>query len=162
MPLLGRGVRKMANVYGRKGSGAYLLTPDEADEIVDNSEGLALGPCTCRVVFGNCDSPINTEIMVGVSRSVFIEERPHDYREITKQEAKEVLRQCRRNGLVHTIIKCRKDFYAICSCCSCCCVPMRLKKEYGIGNALNRSDDILREFSTRQVGSTDRETNPSG
>lgn len=162
IPILGRGVAKVASVYGKKGSGAYLLTPDEADEIVDNSEGLALGPCTCRVVFGNCDSPTNTEIMVGLSCNVFIEERPHDYREITKQEAKEVLRQCRRNGLVHTIIKCRKDFYAICNCCSCCCVPVRLKKEYGIGSALSRSDDILREFSTRQVGSTDRETNPSG
>jgi hypothetical protein len=151
IPLLGRGIRKMANIYGKKGSSAYLLTFDEVNEIVDNSEGLALGPCTCRVVFGNCDNPINAEIMVGLSRNIFIEERPHDYREITKQEAKDILRQCHQNGLIHTIIKCRQDFYAICNCCSCCCVPLRLKKEYGIGNALVRSDDIVREFKTRQL-----------
>jgi len=42
-------------------------------------------------------------------------------------------------------------FYAICNCCSCCCVPLRLKKEYGIGNALVRSDDIVREFKTRRL-----------
>ena len=37
IPLLGRGIRKMANIYGKKGSSAYLLTFDEVNEIVDNS-----------------------------------------------------------------------------------------------------------------------------
>jgi len=152
IPLIGRLVRWVANLYGKKGSAAYLLTLDEAEEIVDISEGLALGPCDCRAVFRNCDNPINnTEIMVGLSRNVFIEERPHDYREITKQEAKDVLRQCHQRGLIPTIVKCRQDFYAICNCCSCCCVPLRLSKEYGIGNALAKSDDIVREFEQRQL-----------
>jgi len=151
LPLIERLVRVGANLYGKKGSAAYLLTLDEAEEIVDCSEGLALGPCTCRAVFRNCDNPINAEIMVGLSRNVFIEERPHDYREITKQEAKDVLRQCHQRGLIPTIVKCRQDFYAICNCCSCCCVPLRLSKQYGIGNALSRSDDIVREFRERQL-----------
>ena len=151
IPLVGRLVRRVANLYGKKGSAAYLLTLDEAEEIVDISEGLALGPCTCRAVFKNCDNPINAEIMVGLSRNVFIEERPHDYREITREEAKDVLRQCHQRGLIPTIVKCRQDFYAICNCCSCCCVPLRLSKQYGIGNALGRSGDIVREFKQRQL-----------
>ncbi len=146
IPLIGRVIRKVANLYGKKVSGAYLLTLNEANEIVDSSEGLALGPCTCRVVFHNCDNPINTEIMVGLNRKIFIEERPHDYREITKQEAKEILRQCHQSGLIHTIVKCRQDFYAICNCCPCCCVPLRLSKKYGIGNALTKNNDIIRQF----------------
>ena len=146
IPLVGRVVRKVANIYGKKASRAYLLTLNEANEIVDSAEGLSLGPCTCRGVFKNCDNPINAEIMVGLSRNIFVEQRPHEYREITKQEAKEILNQCHQSGLIHTIIKCRQDFYAICNCCSCCCVPLRLKKEYGIGNALTRSDDIVRQF----------------
>jgi len=150
MPLIGRLVRWVANAYGRNMEGAYLLTPNEAEEIVDGSEGLALGPCTCRAVFRNCDNPVNAEIMVGLTRNIFMEERPHNYREITKQEAKDVLRQCHQRGLIHTIVKCRQDFYAICNCCSCCCVPLRLSKEYGIGNALTRSDDIIREFKEHQ------------
>ncbi len=150
IPLVGRVVRKVANIYGKKVSSAYLLTPDEANEIVDLSEGLALGPCTCRTVFRNCDKPVNTEIMVGLSRNIFMEERPYDYREITKQEAKDILRQCHQSGLIHTIVKCRQDFYAICNCCSCCCVPLRLNKKYGIGNALKKSDDIISEFKEHQ------------
>jgi hypothetical protein len=150
-PVIGKLVRGVANLYGNNGSTAYLLTLDEAEEIVDISEGLALGPCDCRSVFMNCDNPINTEIMVRLSRNVFIEERPHNCREITRQEAKDVLRQCHQMGLIPTIVKCRQDFYAIGSCCLCCCVPLRLSKQYGIGNTLVRSNNIVREFKQRQL-----------
>lgn len=150
IPLVGRLVRWVANVYGNRASGAYLLSPDEAAEIIDISEGVALGPCTCRAVFRNCDNPIDTEIMVGLSRNVFMEEHPHDYREISKETAKDILKECHRRGLIHTIVKCRKDFYAICNCCACCCVPLRLNRNYGIGNALKRSDDIVQRFRKRQ------------
>ena len=151
IPLIGRLVRWVANAYGRNMEGAYLLTADEAETIVDSAEGVAVGPCTCRSVFKNCDNPVNTEIMLGLSRNVFIEERPQDYREITKQEAKEILRDCHQRGLVHTIIKCREDYYAICNCCSCCCVPLRLSKQYGIGNALTKSRNIILKFIEYQL-----------
>ena len=151
IPLIGRLVRKIANSYGKNMSGAYLLTINEANEIVDSSDGLALGPCTCRTVFKHCDNPISAEIMVGLNRNIFVEARPHDYHEITKKEAKAILRHCHEIGLIHTILKCRQDFYAICNCCSCCCVPLRLNKEYGIGNALLRRDDIVQELKKRQL-----------
>ena len=151
IPLVGKLVRWVANTYGRNMEGAYLLTTNEAEEIVDIAEGLALGPCTCREVFKNCDNPINAEIMLGLNGNVFIEERPHDYREITREEAREILDQCHQRGLIHTIIKCRQDFYAICNCCSCCCVPLRLSKQYGIGSAVTRSDDIVQHFREHQL-----------
>ena len=146
IPIIGRLVRKVANSYGKSVSAAHFLTLHEAKTIVDSSDGLALGPCTCRAVFKNCDNPINTEIMVGLNRNIFMEERPHDYREITKQEAKDILEQCHQIGLIHTIARCKRDFYAICNCCSCCCVPLRLNKKYGIGNALVRSENIVRQL----------------
>lgn len=143
VPLIGGLVRSVANSYGRKMSGAFALTLEEANAIVDASDGLALGPCTCRAAFRHCDRPLQTEIMVGLNRNVFVHERPDDYREISKDEAKDTLKRCRELGLIHTIVKCRQDFYAICNCCSCCCVPLRLSKNYGIGNALIRRGDIV-------------------
>ena len=144
--MIGSLVRSVANSYGRKASSAYLLTPAEADEIIDSSPRLALGPCTCRQVFHNCNNALNTEIMIGTTPDVFTEERPNDYREISREEAKNILRQCHQNGLIHTITKCRHDLYAICNCCACCCVPLRLKKNYGIGQALNRTEGIVQQF----------------
>jgi hypothetical protein len=151
LPLIGGLVRRVANFYGNRASSAYILSPDEAAEIIDLAEGVALGPCTCREVFHNCDGPINAEIMLGLSRNVFVEARPKDYREISKEAAKEILKTCHRRGLVHTIIRCRDDFYAICNCCACCCVPIRLAKNYGITSALKRNPDIVRQFRERQL-----------
>jgi hypothetical protein len=150
IPLIGRLVRAVANAYGKNVSGAFLLTFEEAIEIVDTSDGLALGPCDCRTTFKNCDNPINTEIIVGLSRDAFMEERPQEFKQITKEEAKEVLRKCHENGLIHTVVKWQHDFYAICNCCSCCCVPLRLLKKYGIGNALVREANIVQKLKEHQ------------
>lgn len=151
IPLIGRLVRRVANTYGRNMEGAYLLTPAEAEKIVESAEGLAVGPCTCRTVFKNCDNSINTELLIGPERQTFKASRPADHREITKEEARAILKQCHEKGLIHTIIKCREDFYAICNCCACCCVPLRMSKKYGIGGALTRHPDIVGEFKTHQV-----------
>ncbi len=155
IPLLGRLVRWIANSYGINMQGAYLLTPAEAEEIVDIAEGVALGLCTCRTVFRNCDNPVGVEILVGPTRHVVMEHLPCDSHEATREEAKEVLRDCHRRGLINTILKCRGDFYAICNCCSCCCVPLRLSKQYGIGNALVRHKDIVQEFRDYQLSYQD-------
>ncbi len=150
IPFVGRLVRWVANTYGRNMEGAYLLTPAEAEEVIDLAEGVAVGPCTCRTVFRNCDHPVEAEIMLGPTRHVFLEQMPHDSHEITREQAKEILRDCHRRGLIQTIIKCRREYYAICNCCSCCCVPLRLSKLYGIGNAVVRNAEIVQEFKKLQ------------
>jgi len=158
IPLVGRLVRRVANLYGGRLHGAYVLSTAEAERVVDIAGEVALGPCSCRQVFRNCDNPIDTEIMVSLERNAFVTERPQEYRRITAEQAKEVLRQCHQRGLIHTIIRCRGDFYAICNCCNCCCVPLRLSKRYGIGKSLTRSPDIVAKFGRSQAaGQVDRE-----
>ena len=151
IPGVGWLVRRVANAYGRNTHRAYLLTPAEAENLLDIAEGVALGPCDCRKVFRNCDHPVDAEILLGPARHTFLEAMPHDSHEITKEAAREILRECHNRGLIHTIIRCRGDFYAICNCCTCCCVPLRLSKQYGIGNVLVRHRDIVQEFKDYQL-----------
>jgi hypothetical protein len=151
IPLLGRLVRWIANTWGSNMHRVYLLTPAEAEEMIDIAEGVALGPCTCRQLFSNCDNPLYAEIILGPSRHTLLEAMPHDSHEITKEEAREVLRDCHSRGLIHTIARCRGDFYAICNCCTCCCVPFRLSRQYGIGRALTRHRNIVQEFKDYQL-----------
>lgn len=152
IPLFGRLVRWLINRYAENMHRAYLLTPAEAQELVGISEGVAAAPCTCRTLFKNCDNPVNNEILLGPTRHVFqhamMSEGSH---EITRQEAADILEDSHRRGLIFTIIKCRGDFYAICSCCSCCCVPLRLSKQYGIGEVLVRHKDVVAEFREYQL-----------
>ena len=151
LPLLGWLVRRLANSYGSNMHRAYLLTPAEAEGMVDIAGGVALGPCTCRSVFRNCDNPVEAEILLGPSRQILLEAMPPDTHEITKEEARAILRDSHNRGLIHTVLKCRDDFYAICNCCSCCCVPLRLSKQYGIGKALTRHTNIVQEFKEYQL-----------
>jgi hypothetical protein len=146
VPAIGGLVRWVANRYGQTRHAAYLLTPAEAAEVVGLAPDLYVGPCSCRQVFHNCDHPVEAEIMLGKGHNPFVEGRKGNYRRITVAEARDVLDAARKRGLVATIIKCNEDFYAICNCCTCCCVPMRLRNRYGIGRALGRSPDIVGEF----------------
>jgi hypothetical protein len=146
IPLLGRLVRKVANAYGRNMHRAYLLTPAEAVEMVNIANGVALGPCDCRLVFKKCNHPVQAEILLGPTRHITLEAMSKDAREVSREEAVEVLQNNQRRGLMLTAIKCRGDFYAICSCCTCCCVPYRLSKRYGIGESLVRHKNIVKEY----------------
>jgi len=151
IPLIGHFVRWVGNHYGKNIEGAYLLTTGEAEAVVDAAAGIAVGPCTCRAVFQNCDHPRNVELLLGPSRHIFMRDLPEDSREISKEEARSILQDCRERGLIHSIIKCKNEFYAICNCCTCCCAPLRMKKQYGIGDAMGRHEDIVREFREHQA-----------
>ncbi len=149
VPLLGGLVRYIGNRWSGLHN-AYLLTPAEAKELVELSEGVARAECSCRKVFKNCDNPRDNEILLGPTRHVIEEAMPEDSREIDKQTALEILEDSHKRGLILTAIQCRGDYYAICSCCSCCCVPLRLNKQYGIGQALVRHKNIVEMYREYQ------------
>ena len=149
IPVAGHLVRYIANRFGEKGEGAYLLTPAEAEAIVAAAGGLAVSPCTCRKVFHNCGNPLNTELLLGHSREAFMAERPQENKEISREAALQIVRDAHKRGLVQTVIKCGHHFYALCNCCACCCVPLRMKRDYGIGKAVIRHKDIVAEFKAR-------------
>ena len=151
IPLLGRLIRRLINAYADNMHRAFLLTPEEAQDLVEIAGGIASGPCDCRKVFNNCDNPGNNEILLGPTQHILTEAMPEDSREISREEASQILQDSHERGLIHTIIKCRGDFYAICNCCSCCCVPLRLSKQYGIGKVLVRHKDIVGEFREYQL-----------
>jgi hypothetical protein len=146
IPLIGGLARKISNVYARSEHRAYLLTPAEAKELIAISPAIASSKCTCRTMYHKCDNPRDNEILLAPSKHVLLETMPEGGQEITQEKAKEILADSQRRGLVMTIIKCRGDYYAICSCCSCCCIPLRFSKQYGIGEALQRHKDIVKEF----------------
>ncbi len=150
IPLIGRLVRWIANRYADRMHRACLLTPSEAEELIEIAEGVALAPCTCRKLYHNCDNPVDIEILLGPTRHVLQEALSPDTREISREEASEILKDSHRRGLILTVLKCRGDYYAICSCCSCCCVPLRLSKQFGIGEVLVRHKDIVKEFRDYQ------------
>lgn len=146
LPIAGALVRAVANAYARKQHSGFYITPSEVEEIIECAKDVALGPCTCRQVFSNCERPVMSELLVGVGREIFADEDSEKYRLISKAEAKKILEDCRRSGMINTIMQCHGDYYAICNCCTCCCAPYRLKYEYGIELALHKDKNAVKRF----------------
>lgn len=146
IPLIGPLVRKVANIYGQKQHSAYLLTVEEANQIIEISPEVFLGPCSCRKIYKNCKNSVESEILINFDSNPFVQTRPKAYQLISKSTAKEILKENHQSGLLFTLIRCQNYYYAICSCCSCCCVPLRLLKNYGIGKALVRDKKVVELF----------------
>jgi hypothetical protein len=151
LPFLGKLVGLVASSYGKNFHQGYLLTTEEANKIIDTAKTIALGPCSCRKISHNCKAPLMAELVVGFGADVFTEERSNEFRSVQKEEAKEIMKQCHEMNLIPTFQKCKDDFYAICNCCTCCCIPLRLSKNYNVHTALVRDSKIIDDFIQHQI-----------
>jgi len=123
------------NLAGGSGSGMRVLpvkesvdvqykvaTYDDAYEILKDEEMIAVADCSCRAqrkVFDKaCGSLLETCIMVGPMAQYYLENKMG--REITLQEAMEIISACHEQGLVTQTQSTTRPFM-ICNCCKCCC-----------------------------------------
>lgn len=138
---------------------------DEIKTIIDNvDKTLYLCPCICRqskeIQGKGCDHPKETCISIGANPRIFLEQG----REITKNEALEVLRMAQESGLVICPSNTQKPFI-ICCCCGCSCVFLtNLKKyanpaQYINSNYFVEIDEILCEGCGECVASCHMEAN---
>jgi hypothetical protein len=151
IPLLGHLVRWTANVYARLGHSGYYLTLAEAEQIVDIAHNVSLGPCSCRQEFHNCQNAVMSEIVLGNGSQDVYASRVNEFHAVSKEEAKKVLREAHANKLTQSIMRCGDHFYAICNCCNCCCVPTRLRQDYGVGLAVVRNAAVVRDFQRQRL-----------
>jgi hypothetical protein len=151
IPVAGSIVRWAANIYAILGHSGYSLTLSEAEQIVEAADSIALGPCSCRQEFKNCQHPVMSEIVLGKGGREVYARRAKEFHSISAQEAKKVLREAHSRHLTQSIMRCGNHFYAICNCCECCCVPRRLKSQFGVGRALIRKRQVVEEFRKRRL-----------
>lgn len=104
--------------------------------ILDTPGSLAVMRCPCREIRGDkaCGS-LEVCMVVGEPFVDFVVEHgTNGARCISREEGIEILKKARDQGWVHTAWF--KDamagrFYAICNCCSCCCIPTRAMNRTG-------------------------------
>ncbi len=106
-----------------------ILSYETCKEVIDNSKSLAVTKCTCRVIARKCDSPIEVCIQEGRAAEYAIERGTG--REITREEATDIIIKAEEAGLMHVTMNRTKDFHYICNCCGCCCIAMPVMIEYG-------------------------------
>jgi len=87
---------------------------------------ISVADCICRkearLTGGGCDHPRETCLSFGAAAEYYIENGIG--REISAEEAIEILREADRSGLVHAGVN-TKHLSNICNCCPCCCASMK-------------------------------------
>lgn len=109
-----------------------------ANRIVLETPGsLAVMRCPCREIKGSdACGPLEVCMVIGKPFVDFVVEHgTNGARIISREEGTSILETARDKGWVHTAWF--KDamagrFYAICNCCSCCCIPTRAMTRTGL------------------------------
>jgi NAD-dependent dihydropyrimidine dehydrogenase PreA subunit len=109
---------------------AMLLLP-EVEAMVEAATDLAVEPCDCRRAGQYCERPVETCLRLDEGARE-ARRRGHG-RSITKAEAKEILRQADKKGLMHTADSewHARGLHSICNCCACDCYPIAAAIELG-------------------------------
>lgn len=119
----------------------FIVTKDEAFDILSRANNRVLVSCSCRLTFQNCQKPINTCINLNDSAQELLERGVG--KQITIEEGQEILTIADREGLVHLAISSPgQPDYALCSCCSCCCHDLQALLKYGRSNWVRKASVV--------------------
>jgi ferredoxin len=127
-----------------------VLNLDKVKEYLINARKIAVLDCECRVEFQNCEAPLNVCISLNDRAEVhLVSDDFKDYhpREVSVDEALDVLKKSHEAGLVHMAYSLGEDrepddVGVICSCCSCCCGILSGILRFGVAPHLLTSQAI--------------------
>lgn len=111
-----------------------ILSRDDVEALIDETGRVAVTQCTCRRISGKCDKPVEVCLQVGKAADYTIERGSG--RELSKEEAMEIIRLSEEAGLVHVTMNKSGDTHFICNCCDDCCQTFTLL----ISDGLNLCD----------------------
>jgi ferredoxin len=107
-----------------------ILAYEDIEKIIETVHPIAVTRCTCRTIERKCNNPIEVCLQVGRAADYTIERGSG--REISKEEAMEIIRQCEEAGLVHVTMNRAEDSHFICNCCDDCCMSFKLALSEGL------------------------------
>lgn len=113
----------------------HVLNMENVRRILRSAHTISVMDCGCRAMYGHCDAPLNVCLDMNevAERHMAIGWA----REITLDEALEVLEEIHEAGLVHTAYghsECYEPgvINSVCSCCSCCCGTLSGVLRFGL------------------------------
>lgn len=112
--------------------------PVARDIVLDSPATITVAECACRATAQHAGlrsescGPIDVCLYIGDPVASFVAEHQQGARLSSVEEALEIVDAAARRGNVHTLWF--KDaaggrMYALCNCCGCCCIGMKVRRE---------------------------------
>lgn len=110
------------------------------DIILENPDSIVVGTCPCRAISEHpcLPPPMEVCLFIGDPNASFIAVQNPKYHKISQEEAVKILEDCHKRGFVHTAYfekAASNRFNAICNCCKCCCLGIKMFHLLGITTA---------------------------
>ena len=117
---------------------------EELSKHLNEAHLFSVSDCSCRTsreAMGEGCGHLKEEMCIQLDHAAEYYIRTGRGREITREEAFEIIRKAEDNGLMHSIpnLDTPGHTHAICNCCGCGCYAMRLANEF-INNDIVRSN----------------------
>jgi len=106
-----------------------ILSFESAKELIDTAKVICVTKCTCRLIAGKCDKPVEVCLQIGKAADYNIDRGTG--RQISRDEALQILKDSEEAGLMHVTMNRSSDMHFICNCCGCCCIAMPVMIQYG-------------------------------
>ena len=151
----GYGLMRVAPVESAL-EGVEGVTDDERISCYLNKyDRFSVAPCSCRAtrrVLGQGCGHLEEDMCIQMGKGAEHFIRTGRAREITREEALEILKRAEDNGLVHNLPNIEEvgDSAAICNCCGCSCFGLRAGLMFGARDAI-RSNFEARIDETKCV-----------
>lgn len=117
---------------------------EEVSKHLNEAKVFSVSDCSCRTSresMGEGCGHLKEEMCIQLDHAAEYYIKTGRGREITREEALEIIRKAEDNGLMHSIpnLDTPGHTHAICNCCGCGCYAMRLANEY-LNNDIVRSN----------------------
>jgi len=126
--ITGQGNGKRIPVGARIPDKRGVLPIDVISEMIRNEPLIVVADCYCRAtqnLLGTpCNHPLETCFYFNELALVKLEAGGYA-RQVSYEEAMQILWECERAGLVHNVDNCEGHITTLCNCCSCACAVMR-------------------------------------
>jgi len=108
---------------------AKVLPNEDINGVIDKANRVAVVKCPCRRMAQKCDRPV--EVCLQLNKGADYAIKRGSGREVSKEEAKEILQLAAEGGLVHSVGNAPEVGHYICNCCPDCCIFMYPWLTYG-------------------------------
>lgn len=96
-----------------------VLAFEDVNKMIQKAEKIAVTNCSCRTIHGITDVPL--EVCMQINKAAVYALERGTGRELTKQEAIEMLKMCEEEGLVHCVVNTCDIGFVICNCDNVAC-----------------------------------------
>ncbi len=122
-----------------------ILDYERASHMIDSAGDWAVSLCACRHKNSHlgkaCDQPQRTCLTLGSSAQTLV--RNGFAERISRHEARDILAQCKADGLAQTADNVQHEPSYICNCCGCCCGMMNAIRTFDIHGAIVTSNWLM-------------------